>query len=144
MSDMVWSINPDNDSVDKMVARMKEFAAEILEPLNINYEFKEDPALRHTTVDLEKRKNLFLVFKEALNNAAKYSKSSFIRIELLLQTSTLHLVVTDNGIGFDVAKVKAGNGLRNMRERAKEVNATLTWQAGPASGTVVTLDLPVA
>src|SRR6185436_18271898 len=82
MSDMVWSINPDNDTVQKTIVKMKEFSAEILEPKNIGYQFQVDETLNDVSLDVAKRKNLFLIFKEAINNAAKYSESTFININI--------------------------------------------------------------
>ena len=70
MDDIVWTINPQNDTMEQLLYRMKEFAAEILEPLNINFSFDEQGVLSTLTLDIRKRKDLYLVFKEAINNAA--------------------------------------------------------------------------
>ncbi|MBI3481848.1 MAG: tetratricopeptide repeat protein [Bacteroidetes bacterium] len=82
MSDMVWSINPDNDTLQKTVVKMKEFSAEILEPKNMGYQFQVDEKLNDVSLDVARRKNLFLVFKEAINNAAKYSDGTFVNVSI--------------------------------------------------------------
>lgn len=80
MSDMVWAINPVNDSFEKVILRMKEFAAEILEPARINYYFTETGELEKTQLNPEQRKDIYLIFKEALNNVVKYSAATVRRI----------------------------------------------------------------
>ena len=143
MSDMVWSINPDNDTVQKTVAKMKEFSAEILEPKNIGYQFQVDETLNDISLDVAKRKNLFLIFKEAINNAAKYSESSFININLSQVVNELLLTINDNGKGFDILNPSNGNGLRNMKERAIEVGANLKVESVVGTGTSLALGMPL-
>ncbi|HRJ31020.1 MAG TPA: tetratricopeptide repeat protein [Cyclobacteriaceae bacterium] len=143
MSDIVWSIHPENDTVDKLLIKMKEFAAEILEPKGISYHFHEpsNPAAIH--LNAGKRKNLFLIFKEAVNNAAKYSKGSNISIYLEQKDNTLTLAVNDNGKGFVETEIKHGNGLRNMEARARQVMGTLIRHSKPNEGTTVIVNLPI-
>jgi len=143
MSDMVWSINPDNDTFQKTLAKMKEFSDEILEPKNIEYRFEVDESLNEIALDVAKRKNLFLVFKEAINNAAKYSEGSFISIIILQAVNELLLKISDNGKGFDASNPASGNGLRNMRARASEINAQLEVQSSVGAGTSLVLSMPL-
>jgi len=143
MSDMVWSINPRNDSIEKVITRMREFATEIFESAGIEYRFTEK-ITSGLVLDSERRKNLFLIFKEAINNAAKYSKANTVEIDLQQQNDTLLLRVKDDGQGFEEQKVNAGNGLRNLRERAKEVNGTITLTSAKNKGTELELQLPLA
>lgn len=143
MSDIVWSIHPENDTVDKLLIKMKEFAAEILEPKGITYQFHEPPNPAAIHLNAGKRKNLFLIFKEAVNNAVKYSEGSNISIHLEQKDNTLTLAVNDNGKGFVETEIKHGNGLRNMETRAKQVKGTLLRQSKPNKGTSLTLSLPI-
>jgi two-component system sensor histidine kinase UhpB len=143
MSDMIWSINPGNDSLEKMVVKMKEFLTEILEAKNIGYEFAGEETLHGLALSPEKRKNLFLIFKEAINNSAKYSEASFVDIALLQHDGQLHLSIADNGKGFDLGQVKKGNGLRNMKERAEDVNAWLELNPNKNNGTSLKLVMPL-
>ena len=82
MSDIVWSINPKNDSIEQVVIKMKEFAAEMLEPKNIDYSFEIEDSIMALKLDVQKRKNIFLIFKEAINNAAKYSEGNKLTASL--------------------------------------------------------------
>jgi signal transduction histidine kinase/ligand-binding sensor domain-containing protein len=142
MGDMVWSINPRNDSMKQVIIRMREFATEIVEPKNITYHFSES-VTDGLTLDADKRKNLFLIFKETINNAVKYSNASHIEINLQQQDHSLVLSIKDNGQGFDEQTIKVGNGLRNMRERAKEVNGAVVLKSVLGEGTEVELQLPI-
>jgi signal transduction histidine kinase len=143
MSDMVWSINPDNDTFQKTLAKMKEFSAEILEPKNVSYQFQVDEGLNTVTLDVATRKNLFLIFKEAINNAAKYSESSFIDINISRTVEKLLLTIHDNGKGFDTSCTSSGNGLRNMKGRANEINANLEVNSTMGTGTSLVLNVPL-
>lgn len=143
MSDMVWSINPDNDNIQKTIAKMKEFSAEILEPKNIGYQFQVEGKLNDISLDVAKRKNLFLVFKEAINNAAKYSEGNFIDISFSQTVNNLLLVIRDNGKGFDSVNAVNGNGLKNMKQRAGEIGGTFSIHSSSNSGTSLTLNIPL-
>jgi two-component system sensor histidine kinase UhpB len=143
MGDIVWAINPQNDSFEQIVSRMKEFTAEILEPLNIQYQFKEEGDFSNLLLDIQKRKDLYLLFKEAVNNAAKYSQCTNLVVDIRQQAQLLYLAVTDDGIGFDEQRVKHGNGLANMRERAASMGATLITHTEPGKGTSITLQVPL-
>jgi two-component system sensor histidine kinase UhpB len=141
MSDMVWSINPDNDSLQKMLSKMKEFSAEILEPKNMSYQFQGEETLNGAVLDVACRKNVFLIFKESINNAAKYSEGSFVDIQFSQVANDLLLTISDNGKGFDYTKVQNGNGLKNMKARATEINAQLNLESKPGQGTILKLKL---
>ncbi|MBL0743550.1 tetratricopeptide repeat protein [Chryseolinea lacunae] len=142
MSDIVWSINPNNDTLEQVVSKMKEFASEILDPLEIEYSFTGEDALQGFAMDAAVRKNVFLIFKEAVNNAAKYSAASHIRIAFSKKGHAVQLTITDNGKGFDTTGATSGNGLRNMQERARFLRGTLAL-ASSAQGTEVQLSLPI-
>ena len=143
MSDIVWSINPANDSLAMMVAKMKEFSAEILEPKNIQYTFNGIETLNGETLDVDKRRNVFLVFKEALNNAAKYSGSTQVDIEIKQKSQSLFLGIRDNGKGFNLRDGRKGNGLRNMEERAKAIKASFDIRSEEGKGTEVAMTIPL-
>ncbi len=138
MSDIVWSINPENDTIQKVVVKMREFAAEILEPKNIQLQFEkyDFPLL---TLNSEQRKNIFLVFKEAINNAAKYSECSKVSVELHIDNKELVLKIQDNGKGFDARTIKTGNGMRNMKARALDLNGRLEISSATGQGTTIQL-----
>lgn len=143
MSDIVWAINPANDTGEKLVLRMKEFAAEILEPLNIGYTFRELGDFSNTLLNLNQRKDFYLVYKEAINNSAKYSQCTEIEIEITKSQERVSLKVKDNGIGFDKSNMRLGNGIKNMEARATAMKAELTLAAEQGVGVTIYLDVPV-
>jgi two-component system, NarL family, sensor histidine kinase UhpB len=143
MSDIVWSINPKNDTLEQVVLKMKEFAFEILEPKEITHTFQIDSDLTKLKLDVEKRKNLFLIFKEAINNAAKYSGGSNVSISLSVTQHKIQLSIIDNGKGFNEEVVKRGNGLINMKERASSIGGQLSQKSQPGNGTEIHLDIPI-
>lgn len=141
MSDIVWAINPSNDSFEKLVIKMKEFAAELLEPARINYYFREEGALDKAQLNLEQRKDFYMIFKEAVNNAVKYSRATEVNIDLLKRDDRLRMIITDNGDGFDPVTSFSGNGLRNMQARAEEMGAALKIDSIRGVGTTVALEI---
>jgi signal transduction histidine kinase len=123
---------------------MKDFTAEILEPLNINYTFKEGGNLSVMKLDIGKRRDFYLLFKEAVNNAAKYSHCSNLTIELLQEPHHLRLNIIDDGTGFNEGEVRNGNGLRNMRGRAASMQAGIRIDAATGKGTSIVVEVPIA
>jgi len=143
MSDIVWSINPDHDSLDKVIARMQDAASELFADTETTVSVEADPAVLPMNLPLEKRHDFFLIYKEAITNVARYSEATQVRVRLHCEGNRLKLVVQDNGKGFDTAQPKTrsggGNGLKNMRVRAEKIDATLTIEPEVGCGTTVTL-----
>jgi ligand-binding sensor domain-containing protein/anti-sigma regulatory factor (Ser/Thr protein kinase) len=148
MRDIVWSINPDHDSLDHVVERMKEVASELFAETDTFVSFDVDPAALRMQLPLEKRHDFFLIYKEALTNAARYSRATELCVRLLRQRTHLVLILQDNGQGFDMTKPKGrpggGNGLGNMRKRAATLHASLSVESGLGSGTTICLQVEVA
>ncbi len=143
MTDMVWSINPINDSIEKVMVKMKVFAAEILEPKDIAVKFFGEESLNGLLLDAEKQKNLFLIFKEAINNAAKYSEASQVEVTLKQSEGKLMMMVSDNGKGFSEESIKAGNGLINLKSRANTIHAEFKLSSAESKGTRIEVVLPI-
>jgi signal transduction histidine kinase len=151
MSDIVWSLNPDNDSFEQLQNRMMAFAAMILAPRNILHEFNADEELKNVRLTSEHRKNIFLIFKEALYNTVKYADCNKVRITLNSQKNDLTMVIQDNGKGFDVSKAivnqvvipageyVGGNGIKSMYARADDIKASLSINSKTGEGTTVQL-----
>jgi two-component system, NarL family, sensor histidine kinase UhpB len=143
MSDIVWAINPHHDTIEQMIFRMKEFAAEILEPLNIKYTFKEEGVFLAVKLNVEKRKDFYLLFKEAVNNAAKYSGCHNVWINLKQELRHLRLRIEDDGRGFNADEIKNGNGLVNMRRRADSMKGTIQIDSSSGRGTRIIVEVPL-
>jgi signal transduction histidine kinase len=143
MDDIVWSIKPSNDNMNKVTARMREFATNVLEAKEIDLEFTVDEKVYDGKLNMEARKDFFLIFKEAVNNAAKYSKANKVVVHITSQYKNLVLSVKDNGVGFDAAKADSGNGLGNMKKRAEAMRGVLKFESVAGQGTNVILKIPI-
>jgi signal transduction histidine kinase len=143
MDDIVWSIKPSNDSMQRVTARMREFATNVLEAKDILLHFVVDEEVFDVKLNMEARRDFFLIFKEALNNAAKYSKATEVWVNVSMHSGQLSFTIKDNGIGFDVAKADSGNGLGNMQKRADGMNGKLRIRSTEGEGAEVKLTVPV-
>lgn len=143
MSDIVWSINPRNDSMENVLRRMKEFAVETLEARNMRLHFEADTTLSLLKLPMEQRKDFYLIFKESLNNAAKYAQGSDVWVSVKKENGFFTFEVRDNGQGFDPTQVKMGNGLWNMQQRAERLGGKIDIKSVVGTGTQVALSIPV-
>ncbi len=139
MSDIVWSIRPDNEKIENLVIRIREYAAQTLEPLNINTVIEADEILVDKILPIHYRKDLLLICKEAVNNIAKHSNASAAKIIFSCSNNKISVLITDNG------KWKgnnSGTGTKSMQERARSLGAELTIQTTDI-GTTVSMLLPL-
>lgn len=122
MSDLVWVINPANDSTDKLVARVKSFAYEILSACDCSFHMEVDPAFLAVQLNQEERKNVLLILKESINNAAKYSGATKVTCRIEAESEGVFVItLSDNGVGLPDTLVP-GNGLRSMRARSMSLS----------------------
>jgi two-component sensor histidine kinase len=143
MDDIIWSAKPENDPMESLVIRMREYAGEVLEAAGIDYSIEIPDAMKDIKLNMEQKKNLYLVFKEAINNLAKYSKSKEANIRFQMNHSLLKMVVHDSGVGFDPSLLSRGNGLENMKARTAEMNGNLVIDTSFGKGTTVKVELPL-
>ena len=150
MSDIVWAVNTKNDRFENVVNRMRAFAIEILEPAGITLNMHVSSRLDNFTLNMQQRKNLYLVFKEAINNIAKYADCENVRVEIAIRLNKISLKIKDDGKGFSIADAAnartfqpGGNGLNNLQKRAKELNGKITINSAIGRGTEIILEFPV-
>lgn len=144
MSDIVWSINPKNDNVESIVFRMKSQAGEVLAQLDVEVEYFIDKQAERIQPSMTARRNIYLIFKEAINNIAKYASATRVNIELRIMDNVLVLIIRDNGSGFDMLSMKSGHGLSSMRQRAESLGGSLTIDSVPGSGTELKASFQIA
>lgn len=138
MSDIVWSIQPNNEKIENLVVRMREFATQTLEPLHINLSFEADEELKKKSLPIDYRKEILLIYKEALTNISKHANANTVTINFnKTGKETALLTITDNGTWKGET---SGTGLRSMKERAEAINGTLTI-AHQLSGTQLQLSV---
>ncbi len=145
MSDIVWAINPVNDNFEKLLVRMRNFAAGLLKAKNIEFELITDEhILPEMKIQVVVRKNLFLIFKESIYNASKYAECKKVTVSIGKVPAGIYMEIQDDGIGFDVEIASAynGNGIRNMRKRAHEIKSEFTVRSGAGKGTNIRILVP--
>jgi len=142
MSDIVWAIKPGNDKFGDVQKRMQNFAMEMCGPADIELHFNFDESLSDFKLQMEHRKDIYLVFKEAVNNAVKYSTCKNLRVSISRNGNVLKLEIADDGRGFDSGTIKKGNGLDNMRMRVQMMKGKLNITSSENSGTQILCEVP--
>lgn len=143
MSDIVWSINPAHDSLQDMVIRLKQYMAEVLESQDIEVHYSAPTDIRTIKIDLGHRKELYLAFKEIINNAAKYSECSHFYFDISRQKGDILVHIKDDGKGMDEGSMQYGNGLKNIESRIRQIGAQMTRQSAPGAGVKYEIRIPV-
>lgn len=145
MSDIVWAVYSKNDTFNNLVMRMKNFAFEMAAPLDVEIDFHYPFQLDDLVLNAEQRKNVYYIFKEALNNALKHSNSK--RIAVLMEdviNNRIRISIIDNGSGFDIDTIKKNNGYYNMQARAKAISGVAVIRSGKECGTSVIVEFPIS
>lgn len=143
MSDIVWAINPNNDDGSKLIQRMESYAADLCSMKNVLLQFRADETIGSMNLPLEYRKNIYLIFKESLNNALKYSRAKQIHVSVSKEQGKFIMIIEDNGMGFNAGKTSSGNGLINIVERAKEIKGNSIIDSVEGRGTCVKFSCPL-
>jgi signal transduction histidine kinase len=142
MSDIVWSINPQRDRLRDLLQRMRRFATDGFTARNIEFQFHAPEAELEGKLDPDMRRQVFLIFKESVNNILRHADCTQVEIHFAVEKAGLMLSVRDDGKGFDATQPPAGNGLASMRQRAASLNGSLEITVDGARGTRVTLRVP--
>ncbi len=135
LSDVVWAVDPQHDSVQALVDHARDFCQRMLEGTSIKAILHFDHLGPDRPIDTITKRHIFLVLKEALNNALKHASAHTIEVRLETTVDGYRLLVKDDGIGY--AKAPQGNGLGNLRERAQQLGATIDISSTPSAGTTV-------
>lgn len=141
MSDIVWTINPDNDSFERIIAKLQSYAVNLCAGKGIRLHFDINEQARIYAPSMQVRKNIYMLIKEAVNNAVKYSGGKNISLSLYKKEDEVTIEVKDDGKGFDINKNYDGNGLNNMKSRASDLGAKFTIDAQEGMGTNIRLQL---
>lgn len=139
MDDIVWTINPRNDSMSTLLTRLREYAKPLADSKEIELNFVVSPEAENSTLILNVRQNVYLIVKEAINNLFKYAQATKAEVRFEKKGKNLEVVVKDNGVGFDSNGMNNRNGLKNMHERATTIGAKLDIDSNPENGTVLSL-----
>jgi len=141
ISDIVWAIDPKNDEGEALVKRMRRIAQELLESKGVDVSFDVGTGVEDLKLPMNARKEIVLIYKEAVHNASKYSGASLVQVSLHRRNGSLAVSVKDDGKGFDIALHPDGHGLGSMKRRAGTIGAELTLNSSPGMGTLVGVEV---
>jgi signal transduction histidine kinase len=135
MQDIIWTIKQDHDKLEDLVTRIREFGLKLCDAKDITFKVHISDSFKTSRLNIEQKRNLYLIFKECLNNAIKYSNCTIIQLFITQQRKHLKMVIEDNGRGFSEENITKGNGLKNIRKRAQEIDGHATIESAPGKGT---------
>ena len=141
LRDVVWVVNPELDTVQDLVARMRAIAAKMLASHQVTFESSTNPSW--SSLDLEVKRHVLMMFKEILNNILRHASATHVHITLNFKENHLHLSVKDDGVGFTPSSQFTGRGLAALRSRAAAIGGKLTFESKPGSGTHVCLEADI-
>jgi ligand-binding sensor domain-containing protein/two-component sensor histidine kinase len=144
MSDIVWAINPNKDHLSDLIQRMRRFASDLFTSRKIDFTFTAPGEEQTLKIGADLRRQVFLIFKEAVNNIARHSAATEALIEMRIENRSLTIKVADNGPGFAPAEINEGHGLVSMRARAKELGGELQITSNDGRGTTISLNVPLS
>jgi signal transduction histidine kinase/ligand-binding sensor domain-containing protein len=142
LDDIVWSINTKNDSVEEITARMRRYAADVFDGTSIHYSILADENILSAKLSMEKRRDIFLVYKETINNVFKHAMATEVHITIKVKNKWLLMQISDNGKGFDPQRPTQRNGLKNIQYRMEKSGGNFTVQSIIGKGTTFIIKLP--
>jgi signal transduction histidine kinase/ligand-binding sensor domain-containing protein len=144
LDEIVWAVNPSNDTLDGLVNYICKYAQEYYELAGLRYRIEVPAELPTLTLQPEVRHNLFLAAKEAVNNVVKHAQASSAWLRLKIEPDRFTIEIEDDGRGLGGMNEKSGrNGLRNMRKRLEDVGGSFSIAPAPEKGAVVRLSAPI-
>ena len=140
MNTIIWTMSSSNDTVESLVAYIRTHALDFFENTNVECRFIMPETIPNIPLSGEKRRNIFLAVKEALNNILKHAKANTVTIEVLV-TDKLYISIQDDGVGVDMEKLRRfGNGLKNMKSRLEHINGKFSIENN--SGALTRFEIP--
>ncbi len=146
LDEIVWTVNPSNDTIEGLVNYICKYAQEYLAVAGLRYRLDAPPKMPASVISPEVRHNIFLTAKEAVTNVVRHSRATSVFVRVRVEPGTFTLEIQDDGRGIgDVAEKMAGsrNGLRNMAKRMEDVGGQLSFIPAPEGGTIVRLIVPL-
>jgi signal transduction histidine kinase len=145
VEEIVWTVNPKNDSLEKFAAYLCEYSERVVTRSGLRFRWEAPVEIPVIPIASDIRHNLFLVTKEALNNLIKHSGASEARVSLALDEAELIITISDDGKGFNFEKCAAngGNGLANMGERLVACGGEAKFEGKEGAGCSVAFRIPI-
>lgn len=138
LNEMIWSVNPLNDTLQSMLGYIRQYAGELLEENTINYQINFPEHVPEIKISPDLRQNMYSITKEVLNNALKYSVCSEIKLDFTYNKNGMFIYsINDNGCGFDINNIREfGNGIKNIKQRANELGISVNIDSEKGKGTI--------
>ncbi len=143
MSDIVWAIDPEQDRLRDLAYRMRRFAGDLFNGNGVRVQFRSPVEEQGSEIDPEKRRQIFLIFKETLHNIVRHSACTEVEIDFHLERGWLTLILRDNGKGFDVVHPHNGHGVTSMNQRATQLGGGVAVESVAGLGTTVRMRVPL-
>jgi signal transduction histidine kinase/ligand-binding sensor domain-containing protein len=143
VEEIVWTVNPRNDSLDRFVAYLCEFSERLVTRAGLRFRWEAPDQIPPFPLASDIRHHLFLATKEALNNIIKHAHATETRVQITATNGQLEISISDDGRGFDETKSSNRNGLRNLSERVSACGGELLVQSGAGKGTSIRLRIPL-
>ncbi len=140
LKDIVWLILPENENFERLIDRIRQYAEPLCVEQSITFNLDIHPHAKLNGLSITNKKNIYLIIKEAVNNALKYSKANNITLKSSVNHKKLYISIVDDGIGIH-EKLTKGNGIKNMHARAQALKATLS--ISNKNGTNIELQIPL-
>jgi ligand-binding sensor domain-containing protein/two-component sensor histidine kinase len=143
MDDIIWSVNSHNDSLQETMARMRRYAAELFDNSETNCHLKLDENAGNKKLSMEQRRDVYLIYKEALNNIHKHAWANNVWIEVIQNQNHLYMQIKDDGKGFNSNLKTHRNGLKNLRSRVEKWNGKIHIHSEENKGTAIEIKIPL-
>lgn len=142
LNEIVWNIKMDDESLEDIVAKMRRYAGEAFDTSGIEYSVEIDSDFSGKKMVMQKRREIFLIFKELLNNVRKHAKANVVKIEISIRENMFYMAVSDDGEGFDPKKQTTRNGIKIITERIKKWKGRMKISSIFQQGSLVEIWLP--
>jgi len=139
LRDLIWVLDEQQDTVRELIDRIKKFALPLAQASHIRFESHIGDEVDDRQLSKTAKRNLLLIFKEAVNNSVKYAECSAIKLQVTQSRGKLSFSIQDDGKGFDMAATEYGHGLRNIRERAGQIRYCPEIISAPGKGALILL-----
>ena len=144
LNDIIWNVNSRNDSMEEILLKMRRYAAELFDNSNTVCHLIMDKMIAGKKLNMEQRRDVYLIYKESMNNIFKHAMANNVWIDIQLQSGKLYIKIKDDGKGFDPFIVTDRNGLKNIRSRTDKWKGSTSVTTTPGTGLLIEIILPLA
>jgi ligand-binding sensor domain-containing protein/two-component sensor histidine kinase len=143
LDDIIWSVNTRNDTLEETVYRMRRYAAELFDAGDVNYAIDISDWQGVQKLGMQQRRDLYLLFKECINNIYKHAEARNVQISMALSGQQLTMKIQDDGKGFDKHSATKRNGLKNLKKRVDKWEGNIEINSTPGKGTIIQIIFPI-